>query len=350
MPSSFGGGQGGCMPYSLRKLLGKTPSGLLVIMNFVDAVHCKALSNDLAHKFISEWDCKCKKSSSADEALSKMRPLRESHSRFFKNTGNELQEINDYIFTIMRYEDIHDKFDQSTKTNTKKSKLVSVHNLAKNFHNATDDNARSQLEDRILQQQEYATKNGYFDVHFNQNDTIKGSIKKLVWITTAEPGIALKDKTCHHSSISKAADITRDNLGLVHIGFDKIKGKQDFPLLVALKIRATELFSSTRNVPWRPTAIDAGNCRRFRGAYGDLRKNSHNNWGRAIHLEALSDRSGSLGATEAVVMDFRPTSAKMTFLGFPRNCYLPGNKDKEFVENTSRKRSQKILKSRFINI
>ncbi len=340
------------MPHNLVKLLEKNLSGLglLAIMNFVDAVQCKALSADLAREFIQAWARSCTRLNTPNGTLYKLRSVRESHNNFLKNTGNELPSFKGHIFTILRYDDLDGRLNETTRF----PGMVSIHNLAQRFREATNTANREHLERSILQIQEHATRDGYFDIQFKEGTSIKGKAHSLIWIATAEPGAILKDQESHRSTARSAADITRDNLGLIHIGFDFVNKEQDFPLLVALKIDTSELFSSTGPIhskPWRPTAIDAGDHSRFRGAYGDLRKCAKE-WGRAIHLEALTDQSGSLGATEAVVMNFRPKKAKMTFLGFPRipRGDLPGRNDTAFVKNLLRQRSQKSLKLRFINI
>jgi len=271
-----------------------------VIMNFVDAVSKGALSENLARKFVRMWACKCSSISSCDEALWKLRSVRESDPDFLASTGCFIAPNDNFVYTIIRYDQLQSRLDNDTFSGL----LASVHSSACDFENAVSEKKREILESRVLGFQDKYSDSGFFEVKFKRNETIKGNGKKLIWVSSADPGKVLsKDNTHFRSTAANPADIARDSLGLVHLGSNQPQG-QTSPLVVGLRIKATEVLGNIVSL-WRPTAIDAENHSRFRGAYGDLRRKACG-WGHAVHLETLSDQRGDLGAVEAVIPDLRP--------------------------------------------
>ena len=331
----------------LASVLDTGPMGRLVLLNFVDSVRNGALCKELAARFILVWADECSGVSDLERVLEKLRRVRESQVDFLSRTSHDVAPKSPYVYTVLRYEDIYRRFHDNTLVAT----LSGIHTEAVKFGKALDETARQASEARILAFQGSQTTAGYYSVELKTRETIKGiGIGKLVWLSTAPPGERLGKSECYSSTAHSPADIARDNLGLVHYGL--CRGKPDHPLLVALRFDSRAVAPSTaKEATWRPTAIDAESHSRFRGAYGDLRRRA-GEWGRAIQLEGLSDRTGNLGAVEAVSPNFRPASAEMTFLGYPRvpRGDVIGKRDSEFECAIRRGRSLSWVQKEFVGI
>jgi hypothetical protein len=147
-------------------------------------------------------------------------------------------------------------------------------------------------------------------------------------------------------SIPKAqrSDKTRDILGLSHFGSNTSSGVAR-KLLATLTIPISTIPTSA--TPKRPTPLD-GDGRRFRAAFGDLRKKPYS-WGRTVDLEKLSGPRPHRGGRELVIENFRPTGpVKFTILGvtrLPRNDWEPVNDDK-FYKSMIRQRNDANISRR----
>lgn len=331
----------------LASVLDSGPTGRLVLFNFVDSVSNGALRKDLAASFITTWAGMCSGVTDLEGALQKLRVVRESKIDFVDQTSHPVEPGGPYLYTVLRYEEIYRRFHDDTLSST----LSGVHTEAVKFGRMADETARKVSEERILALQDVQTSAGYYSVELKSRETIKGlGNGKLIWVSTAPPGIKLNEPDCFGSTAPREADIARDNLGLAHYGL--WRGRRDYPLLVALRLETSEVLGAAAgDGPWRPTAIDAEAHSRFRGAYGDLRRRAQK-WGRAVHLESLSDRTGNLGAVEAVSSNFRPTRAAMTFLGYPRipRDDVLGEKDDKFALEIGRRRKLSWAQEKFVEI
>lgn len=331
----------------LVSVLDTGPMGRLVLFNFVDSVGNGALRRDLAARFIHAWAHECHSVANLESALQKLRTVRESNADFLRQTSHRVTPRDPDLYTVLRYEDIYRRFHDDTLSST----LSGVHSEAVKFGKATNEATRRTSEARILDFQDAHTSAGYYSVQLKTRETIKGiGSGKLIWLSTAPPGVKLSDPASFSSTARGQADIARDNLGLVHYGL--WRGRPDYPLLVALRFDSSEVSAAAaRYDPWRPTAIDAESNSRFRGAYGDLRRRAAK-WGRAVHLESLSDRAGNLGAVEAVSPNFRPTRAAMRFLGYPKvpRGDVIGKRDANFVDAIGRRRSLSWVQEEFVAI
>lgn len=338
------------MQTHLATLLSVSLLGRLVIMNCVDSVANGAISRDLAGEFIREWAKRCADVTNPAEIFGKLRILRETDPRFRASTGRAIPAFRNSVFTVIEYARLFNQLHADTLL----FEISELHSLAMDFSNCCDEGSRQELEKDILAAQDKYSEDGFVDIRFIERQTIKVAGNKLIWFSSAMPGIPLTDTFSHHQTADHgAADIARDSFGLVHLGFNYEDGRRNFPLMVALKIDAREFFekAAVSAIPWRPTVIDAEQHTRFRAAFGDLRRKA-GVWGRAIHLEQLSDRAGLLGAEEAVVPDFRPQTPRMTFLGYPRapRNDFPGVNDDQFVANIQRRRNRSTLLDKFLEI
>ena len=202
-------------------------------------------------------------------------------------------------------------------------------------------------EKDILSVQEDLTSGfNYFETELKIDEFLKSDRAGLIWFSKDIAGAILKGEKCHKSTLKHLADIARDNLGISHFGANlNSSEKQYCPLLVAVKIKIDD-----HNL-FRPTVIDSGAHERFRGAYGDLRKDAKN-YGRATQLEVLSDTNGKLGAMEIVTSNFNPIKVWLTFLGYPRvpRDDFPGVNDDWFCKNISHDRTPETIVRSFLSI
>ena len=296
--------------------------GQLCMINFVDSAACKVIDRTLTKNFLVTWADAAYGLQTLDEVLGIIRPIKEADPKYQSNSGIPIQLTVESMFTVMEYEYIRGHLSDET--------LASELALAEDIY--TDYLRSDSFDWTDLEMQ---LKNiGPQNATFAKGKGLKRSSRNTVWLSTTRPGEPLNEEICYSSSGESEADTARDNLGLVHIA---LKPGDPPPILVAIEINRSDIPSSPGI--WRPTQIDAGEHTRFRGAFGDLRKNAIG-WGRAINLRKLSDRNGELGAPESVTLNFQPKSARFWFLGYPRLKVNDASeiKDKKFVRNISRGR------------
>lgn len=305
----------------LRENLDSCLNGQLCMINFVDGACCKVIDDALVAEFLEAWADNASKLTTIDEILGSLRPLKASDPKYQRNSGISISSPAGALFTVMKYDHIRGHLSRQTLA----GELALAEDVYTEYLNSSSDDwpdLETQLKDL-----------GTLRVSFADGKGLKRDPKNTIWVSDALPGEALSDPICYCSNGDSDADTARENLGLVHIAKNI---DEPAPILVALEIQASDIPSSPGL--WRPTQIDAEAHTRFRGAYGDLRKNA-TGWGRTIHLHKLSDRNGELGAPEAVTLSFRPRSAKLWFLGYPRLRVDDGAvKDAEFVQNVARGR------------
>ncbi len=131
-------------------------------MNFVDAVSKGALSGDLARKFVEKWASECGALTSCDEALGKLRPVRESDPDFLVETGHSIVPSGSSFFTVVRYDKLKGRLHEDTLSGS----LSSAHSSACEFEGAVDEKSREILESRILVFQSRDSDGGFFNVKF----------------------------------------------------------------------------------------------------------------------------------------------------------------------------------------
>lgn len=304
---------------ALAQKLDAEPLGRLCIMNFVDGVSNSVFDQDVAKDFLTKWARATALMHSVDSILQEIRNVRESDLvAFGVGRGIDLNCRSSEVWTVAPYRHMRTMLRDDTLSGD----LSGAETAVGRFDRSTDDVVRNQIEAYLLGL-------GERNVSFKPKG-IKDSDHKLIWFSSSAAGEVLSGAICYSSRCGSKADVARNSLGLVHY----LPGSPP-PILVALKIRKTELPQLTR-----PTAIDAENHSRFRGAFGDLRKNA-SGWGRTIHLEALSDRNGKLGAPEAVCHNFKPADAKLRFLGYLRtNAGTGSTEDAQFVKACERRRAK----------
>ena len=291
------------------------------MINFVDGSSCKVIEEGLAKEFLDNWADAASGLSTLDEVLGSLRPCKESDPKYQTKTGIPLTTTASSFFTVVEYKHIRGHIADSVLA----GELALAEDIYTDFIRAS----RAEWPDLETQLKGLGTIN----VRLASGKGLKRSPKNIVWVSTARPGVALEEDVCHKSSGDSEADTARENLGLVHISK---RPSEPPPLLVALEINAPEVPSSPGI--WRPTQLDAETHTRFRGAFGDLRKNAKD-WGRTIHLHKLSDKNGELGAPESVTLSFSPGNLRLWFLGYPRLRVDDGrSKDDEFVNKIARGR------------
>lgn len=303
---------------ALARKLEAEPLGRLCIMNFVDGVSNGVFDRDVVKRFLTEWARATASMHSLGSILQEIRNVRERDLDVFgAGLGIELNCRSSDVWTVAVYRHVKTMLRDDTLSGG----LSGAETATKKFDRSTDSTERNRIETYLLGLGE---RNVFF-----KPKGIKDSDHKLIWISSSVPGEVLSGGICHASRCRSKADVARNSLGLVHY----LPGSPP-PILVALRINKSELPRLTR-----PTAIDAENHSRFRGAFGDLRKNA-SGWGRTIHLETLSDQIGKLGAPEAVCQNFRPKDAKLRFLGYLRTDAGTGSaEDARFVRACERRRA-----------
>ncbi len=306
---------------ALKKNLESGVAGQLCMINFVDGASCKVIDCSLAKDFIDNWADAASSLPTLDEVLGSLRSTKESDPKYQRNSGIPISSSASSLFVVLDYKHVRGQLSDHT--------LAGELALAEDIYTDYLSSSPADWPDLETQLKDL----GSLNVTFAVGKGLKRSSKNIVWVSTARPGEPLSETICFCSSGDSDADTARENLGLVHIFR---KPGEPPPVLVALEIDKSDIPSSPGL--WRPTQIDAEVHTRFRGAYGDLRKNAAG-WGRTVHLHKLSDRNGELGAPEAVTISFRPGSARLWYLGYPRLRVEDGSvKDEEFVRNVARGR------------
>ena len=305
----------------LANTLGGGALGQLCMINFVDAASCKSMERSTAKCFLRKWATASEGLTTFAEVIGNIRPCKESNSIFLSKNGIPVEGNQGPFYTVIEYKNLRQRIDHS----------ILSRSLA-NIEDIFDMYQKSQSTQWEVMEKELKNL-GKVDIRLSPGKGIKRSDKDIVWLSNVYPNLPLKEKLCYEASGPSDADTACNNLGLIH--FQRETQGEAPPMLVALEIDASEVKEI-----WRPTQIDAGTHGRFRGAYGDLRKQA-SGWGRAIHLKKLSDKTGNLGAPEGVTLNFRPSKMQMWFLGFSRlsiNIADEVTEDKKFVNNIARRR------------
>ena len=305
----------------LAQLLGTHPLGQLTMLNFVDGVANNSIGRDIAKDFILEWSVMSSGAPSATAALGKMRSTREARTDFIDKPGQKTPRTPSVLYTVQDYVFFRQLIDASCRGGA----LAPAEEIIDELQRKPEAEWPS-LEQELVDLGEIA-------ITLASPHGLKRSPDALIWFSDVIPGEPLRQVECCNSLSVSAADTARDCLGLVHY----TRRPSDLPpIAVALKIPAAAL--PNHHSIWRPTPIDAENHSRFRGAYGDLRKEA-TEWGHAVHLQAISDRTGDLGSPEGVTKTFHPPTLHLSFLGYAR---VPNNDgsgmDAAFVQNVARRR------------